>query len=128
MKHLAAITTEEVAGESARELTDEVTSYVGKDIGFTYRTPLLAGGMESTPSQFATFLRKVISGQLRLKQFLGYQPVCTQCADPARRARCRPAREPAQRAPASPTATANVKKTAPTSAGRSSSRGGTGGI
>ena len=75
---------------SARELTDEVTSYVGKDIGFSYRTPLLAGGMESTPAQFATFLRKVISGQLRLKQFLGYQPVCTQCASAAES----PAREP----------------------------------
>lgn len=79
-----------LGGLNARELTDEVASYVGKDIGFTYRTPLLAGGMESTPSQFASFLRKVISGQLRLKQFLGYQPVCTQCASAAES----PAREP----------------------------------
>lgn len=63
---------------SATELTAEVKRYVGQDLGFSYHSPQLAGGMESTPREFGKFLRKVVSGQLRLKQFLGYKPVCAR--------------------------------------------------
>ena len=63
--------------------TDEVRGALGKDLRFAYRSPQPAGGMESSPSEYGKFLRKVISGELRLKQFLGYEPVCASrgCPD-----------------------------------------------
>lgn len=70
--------------------TAEVTRYVGRDIGFSYHSPQPAGGMQSSPAQYGKFLRKVLSGELRLREFLGYKPVCTVCADAVES----PAREP----------------------------------
>lgn len=65
---------------TAPQFTSEILSYLGPNLGFSFRSPQPAGGMEASPSQYAAFLRKVIKGDLRLKQFLGYAPVCT---DPA---------------------------------------------
>ncbi len=80
-----------LGGLGNRALTEEVRRYIGPELGFSYGSPQLAGGMESSPAQFGQFLRKVVSGQLRLKEFLGYKPVCTQnCAE----ALDSPAREP----------------------------------
>jgi len=62
---------------SGEELTREVKTYIGNDIDLDYARPQPAGGLEGTPAGYATFLRKVINGQLRMKQFLGYHPVCT---------------------------------------------------
>lgn len=61
---------------NADAFTAEVKRYVGPDLGFSYRSPQPAGGMESSPAAYGRFLRKVVSGELRLKQFLGYAPVC----------------------------------------------------
>jgi len=61
---------------NADEFTSEVKRYVGPDIGFSYKSPQPAGGMESSPAEFGKFLRKIVSGQLRMKEFLGYRPVC----------------------------------------------------
>ncbi len=69
-----------LGGLDAAGFTSEILRYVGTDLRFTYKSPQPAGGMESSPAQFAQFLRKVIRGDLRLKQYLGYAPVCT---DPA---------------------------------------------
>jgi hypothetical protein len=63
---------------STDALTAEVRQALGGDLAFGYHSPQLAGGMESTPAEFGKFLRKVLSGQLRLKSYLGYAPVCTQ--------------------------------------------------
>ena len=65
---------------NAQQFTGEVLGYLGTDLGFSFRSPQPAGGMESSPSQYAAFLRKVIRGDLKLKQYLGYAPTCT---DPA---------------------------------------------
>lgn len=64
---------------SADQLTTEVKRYLGSDLGFRYDRPQLAGGMASTPADYAKFLRKIMSDQLRMHDFLGYRPVCTQC-------------------------------------------------
>lgn len=63
---------------SAADMTAEVRRVLGPELGFGYERPQPAGGMESSPAQFGQFLRKIISGQLAMKQYLGYQPVCTQ--------------------------------------------------
>lgn len=65
---------------SATQLTTEVKRYLGTDLGFSYDKPQLAGGMVSTPSQYGQFLRKIMSGKLRMHDFLGYEPTCTQCS------------------------------------------------
>jgi hypothetical protein len=65
-----------LGGMSSDELTQEVMGTLGLT-GLSYAHPQLAGGLEGPPSAYAAFLRKVISGQLRMKQYLGYAPVCT---------------------------------------------------
>lgn len=65
-----------LGGLSTDELTREVMGTLGIG-GLSYGHPQLAGGLEGPPSAYAAFLRKVVSGQLRMKQFLGYSPVCT---------------------------------------------------
>jgi hypothetical protein len=66
-----------LGGYSADQLTAEVRRYIGPEIGLSYARPQLAGGMEGPPAEFAKFLRKVINGQLRLRDYLGRYPVCT---------------------------------------------------
>lgn len=62
---------------SAGELTREVRSYLGNDLGLAYKKPQPAGGMEGSPADYAGFLRKIINGQLRMHDFLGTHAVCT---------------------------------------------------
>lgn len=62
---------------TADQLTREVRSYLGNDLGLSYKKPQPAGGMEGTPSGYAGFLRKIINGELRMKEFLGSYAVCT---------------------------------------------------
>ncbi len=66
-----------LGGLSSDELTKEVMGTLGLG-GLSYNHPQLAGGLEGSPEAYAAFLRKIVSGQLRMKQFLGYSPVCTQ--------------------------------------------------
>jgi hypothetical protein len=68
----------------AEHLTQEVLSYLGNDIGLSYFRPLPAGGMQGTPAAYAAFLRKILSGKLRMHDALGSDPVCTlpaRCAE-----------------------------------------------
>lgn len=61
---------------SADQLTGEVMGLIGSDLDLRYKRPQPAGGMEGTPAAYGGFLRKILSGELRMKEFLGYQPVC----------------------------------------------------
>jgi hypothetical protein len=65
-----------LGGLSSEELTREVMGKLGLG-GLSYAHPQLAGGLEGPPSAYTAFLRRIISGQLRMKEFLGYAPVCT---------------------------------------------------
>ena len=58
-------------------LAAELRFQLGNDVGLTYNQPQLAGGAQSTPQDYARFLRKLINGDLRLGALLGSQPVCT---------------------------------------------------
>lgn len=62
---------------SAEQMTAEVRRTIGSDIGLSYARPQPAGGMEGTPADYGRFLRKIINGQLRMREYLGTHPVCT---------------------------------------------------
>lgn len=66
-----------LGGLNAAQMTREVQGYLGSDLGLVYDKPQPAGGMEGTPAGYAGFLRKIINGQLRMKEFLGKDAICT---------------------------------------------------
>jgi len=63
-------------------LADEIRSEIGTDIALTYTQPQLAAGVEMTPDSYARFLRKMLSGGLRMGAMLGRNAVCTNPGDP----------------------------------------------
>lgn len=65
-----------LGGLSSDDLTREIMGALGIS-GLSYSHPQLAGGLEGAPAAYAAFLRKIVSGQLRMKQYLDYTPVCT---------------------------------------------------
>ena len=58
-------------------LATEIRNQVGNDINFTYFEPQLAGGMAMTATDYATLLRKIVRGDLRMRDVLGTNAVCT---------------------------------------------------
>lgn len=58
------------------QLTSEVATVLGA-YGFTYVQPQLAGGLAASTAGYATFLRDVLNGQLRMGAALGTHKVCT---------------------------------------------------
>ena len=58
-------------------LATEIQTQVGSDINFTYFEPQLAGGMAMTATDYATLLRKIVRGDLRMRDMLGTNAVCT---------------------------------------------------
>lgn len=58
-------------------LAAEVRSQIGPEIQMTYSQPQLAGGVETSASQYAVFLRKILSGELAIANLLGAHAVCT---------------------------------------------------
>ena len=59
------------------EFGKEIRQYLGTDLNIQFRSPQPAGGMEASPDDYAKFLRKILSGELRMKEYLGKHPVCT---------------------------------------------------
>lgn len=66
---LGAMTNDTLAAELRRLL--------GTDINFSYTQPQPAGGVRTTPRDYAVFLRKLLNNQLKLAALLGSNPVCT---------------------------------------------------
>jgi hypothetical protein len=58
-------------------LSTEVKSNLGATGNMLYSTPQLAGGIVTSPAIYASFLRRLLSGQLRMGSMLGTSPVCT---------------------------------------------------
>ncbi len=58
-------------------LAAEIRSQVGNEIDFSYSSPQLAGGMVTTADDYAALLRKVLRGELKMRDALGTHPVCT---------------------------------------------------
>jgi len=61
-------------------LAQEVQSQLGTDFVFVYSQPQPAGGVATSPAQYAGFLRKMLAGQLQMAALLGSHPVCTNPA------------------------------------------------
>jgi len=61
-------------------LARDVQMYVGTDFVFTYGSPQLAGGVNTSANNYAIFLRKILSKQLYIGDLLGAYAVCTNPA------------------------------------------------
>lgn len=61
-------------------LAAEYEQRLGSDLDLTFTSPQPAGGMRGTGALYARFLRKLLSGSLRMGAALGASPVCTQPA------------------------------------------------
>lgn len=59
------------------QLVTEYQSVLGQDFKFTFGAIQLAGGINTSAQNFSVFLRKVISGKLLFRDFLGTNAVCT---------------------------------------------------
>ncbi len=55
-----------------------VQTQLGTDFNFTYGTPQLAGGVNTSAANYAIFLRKILNNQLAIHDLLGQHMVCTQ--------------------------------------------------
>jgi hypothetical protein len=61
-------------------LASEVQSQLGSDVALVYSQPQPAGGVATTPANYALFLRKMLGGQLLMGALLGSHAVCTNPA------------------------------------------------
>ena len=58
------------------KLATDIETYVGQDLTLYYSNPSLAGGADTTPATYASFLRKILTGDLRMKDYLSADAVC----------------------------------------------------
>jgi hypothetical protein len=58
-------------------LTQAIGSQIGLDFSYSYDSPQLAGGITTTPADYGFFLRKILSKQLLIHDYLGTHAVCT---------------------------------------------------
>lgn len=58
-------------------LAAEMRRVLGTDIAMSYSSPQLAGGVRTSASDYARFLRRLLGGQLKMSRLLGAYPVCT---------------------------------------------------
>lgn len=58
-------------------LQRDVQMYLGTDFVFTYGSPQLAGGVNTSANNYAIFLRKILGKQLYIGALLGSHAVCT---------------------------------------------------
>lgn len=61
-------------------LERDLQMYLGSDIAFTFGSPQLAGGINTSANSYAIFLRKILSKQLYIGGLLGAHAVCTNPA------------------------------------------------
>ena len=58
-------------------LATEIRSQIGTDVALSYVQPQLAGGGVTSAAEYARYLRKLLSGGLRMGAVLGTHAVCT---------------------------------------------------
>lgn len=59
------------------KLATDIETYVGQDLVLDYSNPSLAGGADTTAATYASFLRKILDGDLRMHDYLDADKVCT---------------------------------------------------
>lgn len=73
-----------LGADNNAQLATDVAAQIGQDFSFSFNSPQLAGGVQSTGGDYAIFLRKLLNGQLRISAMLGSNAVCTNpgnCSD-----------------------------------------------
>jgi hypothetical protein len=75
-QHLADSTLA-LGGMDSAQLTADFVSTLGIDASFAFDSPQMAAGLRTTPGDYATFLDRLMDGQLRMSTLLGASPVCT---------------------------------------------------
>jgi hypothetical protein len=58
-------------------LKNAIAAQVGLDFSFTYDSPQMAAGVQTTGQDYGFFLRKILSNQLLMHDYLGTNAVCT---------------------------------------------------
>ena len=58
------------------KLATSIEAYVGQDLALDYSNPSLAGGADTTAATYASFLRKILDGDLRMSGYLNADKVC----------------------------------------------------
>jgi hypothetical protein len=61
-------------------LATEIRSQLGTDVALAYTEPQLAGGVVTSADAYATVLRKILAGSLKMHDALGTHAVCTNPA------------------------------------------------
>jgi len=69
-----------LGADSNEALQHDIQTQLGSDFVFTYGSPQLAGGINTSPNNYAIFLRKILNRQLYLSDLLGTYAVCTNPA------------------------------------------------
>jgi hypothetical protein len=75
-----------LGGASNATLQSAIASQLGADFTFTYDSPQLAAGVQTSGADYGAFLRKVLGGSLLIGNYLGTSAVCTNpstCAQAA---------------------------------------------
>jgi hypothetical protein len=67
-----------LGGDNSAQLAADLKQVLGSELAFTYSSPQLAGGVNTSAADYAIFLRKILSGGLAIHDQLGAQAVCTQ--------------------------------------------------
>jgi hypothetical protein len=58
-------------------LATEIRAQIGTDVALAYSEPQLAGGIVTSADNYAVFLRKILTGDLKMGELLGSNAVCT---------------------------------------------------
>jgi hypothetical protein len=62
---------------TASALSAVIGTQLGTDAAFSYDSPHVDAGIRTTPAAYASFLRKILAGQLLMHDALGSDAVCT---------------------------------------------------
>ncbi len=63
-------------GSNTPKLNTEIMGVIGQGVTLYYSNPSLAGGVATTAGDYATFLRAILNGDLRMKDYLTADVVC----------------------------------------------------
>jgi hypothetical protein len=69
-----------LGADDSAALAADIKSVIGTEFAFTFSSPQLAGGINTSAADYAAFLRKILSGKLAIGAHLADAPVCTQPA------------------------------------------------
>jgi hypothetical protein len=67
-----------LGADDSAALATHIKALVGPELGFTFGSRQLAGGITASASDYAAFLRKILAGTLAIHDHLGENATCTE--------------------------------------------------